>query len=69
MHIAQDANFRLSNRARKGKTNNPLLQPGLAYMVDPRLVNNYVKDFVDKKEVCTHAFCPAIDPLADTNLS
>jgi hypothetical protein len=51
MHIAQDANFRLNNRARKGKANDPPLQPGSAYMVSAEEVYEYIKDFVDEKEV------------------
>jgi hypothetical protein len=51
LYLAQDANFRLSNCAGKGDPNNPLLQPGLAYMIDPAVVRDYVKDFIDQKEV------------------
>jgi hypothetical protein len=54
MHIAQDANFRLNNRARKGKANDPPLQPGSAYMVSAQEVYDYIKNFVDEKEV---SFC------------
>jgi hypothetical protein len=52
LYLAQDANFRLSNRAGKGDPNDPPLQPGSAYMIDPAVVNDYVKDFIDQKEVC-----------------
>jgi hypothetical protein len=52
LYLAQDANFWLSNRAGKGDPHDPPLQPGSAYMIDPALVNNYVKDFIDQKEVC-----------------
>jgi hypothetical protein len=56
MFIAQDANFRLNNRARKGKANDPPLQPGSAFMIDPAIVNEYVKQFVDEKEVHIRLF-------------
>jgi hypothetical protein len=42
MFIAQDANFCLNNRACKGKANNPPLQLGLAFMIDPVIVNEYI---------------------------
>jgi hypothetical protein len=51
MIIAQDANFKLSNRAGKGKTNDPPLQPGSAYMIDPAEVHPYVMQYVDEKDV------------------
>jgi hypothetical protein len=55
MILAMDANFKLSNRARKGKTNDPPLQPGSAYVISPDEVHPYVMQYVDEKEVCTSA--------------
>jgi hypothetical protein len=57
MHIAQDANFRLNNRARRGKANDPPLQPGSAYMVSTQEVYDYIKDFVNEKEVSASSCC------------
>jgi hypothetical protein len=51
LHIAQDANFRLNNRAHKlGHLDDPL-QPGSAYMVDPAPLKEYVINFADQEEV------------------
>jgi hypothetical protein len=52
MFLAMDANFKLSNQAQKGKANDPPLQPGSAYMIDPAKVHPYVMQYVDEKEVC-----------------
>jgi hypothetical protein len=51
MYLAQDANFCLSNRAGKSAADDPPLQPGSAFMIDPALVASYVKDFIHEKEV------------------
>jgi hypothetical protein len=51
MHIAQDANFRLNNRAHKRGSLDRPMQPGSAYMVDALPLQRYVLSFVDEKEV------------------
>jgi hypothetical protein len=51
LFLALDANFRLSNRASKGRADDPPLQPGSAFMINPRVVADYVKNFIDEKEV------------------
>jgi hypothetical protein len=57
LFLAMDANFRLSNRASKGRADDPPLQPGSAFMIDPRIVADYVKNFIDEKEVCAGTYC------------
>jgi hypothetical protein len=50
MHILQDANFWLNNQAHRRGNLDRALQPGSAYMVNQRPMEEYVKGFVDKKE-------------------
>jgi hypothetical protein len=51
LHIAQDANFRLNNRAHALGHLDPPLQPGSAYMVDPVPLQHYVIEHADEEEV------------------
>jgi hypothetical protein len=53
LHICQDANFRLSNRIHARGDRDPPLQPGSAFMVDPTKLNDYVRNYIDEKEVCS----------------
>jgi hypothetical protein len=55
MHILQDANFRLNNRAHRRGALDKALQPGSAYMVDQRPMEEYVKGFIDEKEARAHS--------------
>jgi hypothetical protein len=51
MHVAQDANMKLNNRARRRGMADAPFQPGSAYMVDPAPFNAFIKDYVKEKEV------------------
>jgi hypothetical protein len=53
IHIAQDANMKLNNRARRRGLADAPLQPGSAYMVDPVPFNAFIKNKIDEKEVNT----------------
>jgi hypothetical protein len=54
MHVAQDANMKLNNCAhRRGNVDAPL-QPGSAYMVNPKPLNEYLKAYIDQKEVSAY---------------
>jgi hypothetical protein len=51
LHIAQDANFCLNNRAHQHGHFDKALQPGSAYMADQTPLKQYVKKFANQKEV------------------
>jgi hypothetical protein len=51
LHVAQDANMKLNNRVHRCGAADKPLQPGSAYMVDPAPLHDYLKDFIDQKEV------------------
>jgi hypothetical protein len=63
LHIAQDANFRLNNRAHKLGYLDAPLQPGSAHMVDPAPLTEYVKKFIDEKEVSRTVRCQRLQWL------
>ncbi len=43
--IAQDANFRLKNRLRLSKHQDPWLGPGLAYFVDDKPYHRFIAEY------------------------
>ena len=52
--VAMDANFRLRNRLRNATNREPSLGLGWAYFVNNGPYSDFIKDYVDEKEVCIY---------------
>jgi hypothetical protein len=50
--VAMDANFRLKSRLRGTINKEPTLGLGWSYFVDDAPYSNFIKDYIDQKEVC-----------------
>jgi hypothetical protein len=49
--VAMDSNFRLQSRLRGSMLKYPSLAPGWAYFMDDSPYADFIKDYVDDKEV------------------
>jgi hypothetical protein len=50
--VAMDANFRLKSRLRGSKNKEPILGLGWGYFMNNGPYLDFIKDYVDKDEVC-----------------
>ncbi|KII90795.1 hypothetical protein PLICRDRAFT_67573, partial [Plicaturopsis crispa FD-325 SS-3] len=63
--LHEDANFRLSNKARANGHRDPVLGPGWAYLVDKRLYAEHLKNYIHQDEIAT---CSGFAALILANL-
>jgi hypothetical protein len=52
--VAMDANFRLKSRLRNTTNKELTLGMGLSYFVDNGPYSEFIKNYIDKEEVCAH---------------
>ncbi len=64
--IAQDANFRLKNRLRHSKYEDPWLGPGLAYFVDDKPYHRFIAEYAatpDDVSTAHGGTCDVYEPI------